>query len=368
MKRHAADAAKLSCVRLFGLLLLVAASTVFFERGRFAVTKIWDPADRQNFSSPGVSVVSLLLENRHLREQLASVAVGRGEGHAASSQPGAPAEKNFSSRSLVTRGADGALQKTEGGKENVKTFLFFAGVEGTGHHFVSALLKSCKNCVSNGPVGGLLYSHGSNLSLWSSSCNYPGSDSKLIFRKLVTALRKYWKELPQKAVIPLNCGRSNGNTGMMSYPNFGGKCRWSQHPDLDSLFEACDVAGVNCGVVVLTRDADKVIKSTSINRKYSPVATQIRMMTTMLSVINSQIQRHPHRVLACWNYDTWSGSKELGNVLGYSNDAFLSLVKREYVSKGKSNFSVPPQHQPLMKSMRLANDQLMSACKAALAQ
>ena len=251
----------------------------------------------------------------------------------------------------------------EGEKEDGKKFVFFAGVEGTGHHCISKFLRSCIHCVRAPPVSTLLYSNKNHLSLWSSSCN-GGSDSQEILRKLVTELGKHWKELPQKGVIPLNCLHMK-SSGMMSYPNFGGQCRWSQHPDLDSLFEACDLAGVDCGVVVLTRNADAVIKSTSINRRFSPVPTQIRMMTTMLSVINGQIQRHPHRVLACWNYDTLDGTKELGNVLGFSNDTFLSLVKRTFLYS-HSNFSVPSQHLPMMKSMRMANDQLMSSCNAAL--
>ena len=80
-------------------------------------------------------------------------------------------------------------------------------------------------------------------------------------------------------------------------------CRLLQYPNLDILYEACDLAGVSCSHIMIYRDPYKVLRSTVDKRHYEGKHQQIVTLTEMLHILQSQMESHPHRLAACWDFD-----------------------------------------------------------------
>lgn len=200
-----------------------------------------------------------------------------------------------------------------------KTFVFFAGLEGTGHHAAVEMMQGCKmlgGCTGNRALSELLL--GYNVLVDESLFRRPTKDLE---DRFVEELRRVGEDIgdgdsstkqqnpsgrtsplfhgdPGARVVVLNCWHPR--TGMMSYPygpqdlqhNFRDKS--TQHPDLPLLQRLCQRAGVRLRIVVLQRTVESIAASTLIRHardaKYNNSGNEMAQLRDNAYALNSQLQ------------------------------------------------------------------------------
>ena len=165
--------------------------------------------------------------------------------------------------------------------------------------------------------------------------------------------------------------------GMISYPNFKGQCRFIAYPDIDILYDACDRAEVDCSHIVIHRDAHIVIRSTVLRRHFSEMPVQIKLYTTLLNVIHSQIFDHPKRLASCWDYSVGAegvnsgdggGIAAMGRMLGWSEVEFREFYGQIYNVSAPMNDTTKEEivgdaMRPFMGAMVRASDRVKNSCR-----
>ena len=117
-----------------------------------------------------------------------------------------------------------------------------------------------------------------------------------------------------------------------SYPNFPagrGAGRWCQYPDVDAMFDACKSADVNCSMLVLLRNPDEVIHSTSIRRGFQEKHSQIRTIANMYSIIHTQVESNAEHALWCWKYGD-SDVSSVANAFGLDRASVDSFFRDSF--------------------------------------
>lgn len=149
--------------------------------------------------------------------------------------------------------------------------LFVMGLEGTGHHTWTRIYQTCVTsgtlCDFRLDIQDLLYSGGAQpVGIFAYGMNKADSDTLITRRrdKLVTILagmqQKYSENGREKSrLLFLNTANA---TEMMSYPSWDGADKAMRHPDVALLAALCERAGVDLRIVVMTRDASSVLRST----------------------------------------------------------------------------------------------------------
>ena len=135
----------------------------------------------------------------------------------------------------------------------------------------------------------------------------------------------------REIVIPVNSADDNA-AGMGSYPNFPagpGAGRWCQYPDMDAWFEACNIAAVDCSLLVLVRHPDEVIHSTTIRRGFQEKHAQIRTSADMLSIIHTQVQNNLEQPHWCWKYGD-NDISGVANAFGLEKQSVSSFFKHNF--------------------------------------
>lgn len=212
-------------------------------------------------------------------------------------------------------------------------FVFFAGLEGTGHHLWEHLYKSAsslpdmyetRTTLRQRKIHNQLYVlkkllHG----------HTPGQDAVFsapaastevqtngtaIFHELVVALQTMYTLVTDTLLenetrdnvadtipypIPLNVATKM----MMSYPTSRQSEHAIRYPDLHLLYRACEAASVPCGHVYLYRDPYSVLRSTTVHRDFSPPEAQAKLLSTMLGVLRAQLQDFPQYLISCYDFD-----------------------------------------------------------------
>lgn len=274
------------------------------------------------------------------------------------------------------------------------TFLMILGLEGTGHHFYASMYEDSpafydhrltlnENYTMYLQLKEKLYNRfDQDQGLWSRPCftgfensTFSTQNDTLPFDEVVRLLKEVkskWEARSKKATtFPLMTGAGKG-IGELSYPNFRGPCRPLQYPDVDIMYAACKAAEVTCKHIVMTRDPYEVIKSTTVNRKFSEANIQIKLLTTMLDVMNSQVQSHPEGLIAHWHYGNTQANPVLGRILGYANDtSFSEVYSKKFrattpISKEDKKKLIPDHMQPYMDVFERSSDRLMTICDSIL--
>jgi len=166
------------------------------------------------------------------------------------------------------------LQKEATGRE----VMFWAGLEGTGHHLWYSvnrkLIKSHRHAFSCGTSGALYWDTTGN-SMWHADTLSHYNASRVKFKNHLQELN-----LERDGLLnSLNCVGCQ-QTGMMSYPNFGGRYKNVQRPNLISIARVAESQDVRLKVVILTRNVDSVLSSTIDNRNFAREGTEIRTLTS----------------------------------------------------------------------------------------
>lgn len=168
-------------------------------------------------------------------------------------------------------------------------FVFFAGLEGTGHHFYEKIMqtkaKKLQQMTSYNGTNFVADILSIELALYNDAVPERGlftgplafkkkrvhPDGDALFQTVVDllnathhrvldGLEKMSSEGNSETVpIPLNAFNVRGPFGMNSYPNYLVPLRPLQYPDLHLLYRACDAAQVDCGHVYMHRDPYEII-------------------------------------------------------------------------------------------------------------
>mmetsp|Transcript_5738 Transcript_5738/g.13272 ORF Transcript_5738/g.13272 Transcript_5738/m.13272 type:complete len:466 (-) Transcript_5738:154-1551(-) len=199
--------------------------------------------------------------------------------------------KGFSSNAAFAGGgADEYVVKKDAESDDLR-LVFFAGIEGTGHHFWQAVLEDpavSKRAYFDSHecgVASLLWQIAkAGPGLCNRECRRSrGSETMLPTRHdLASYLAKLKSDIEREArpgpkVVPLNVWKSRGTVpkagnsriaeesryGMLSFPNYGEPNKGLKHPNLRLLAEAAEKARIDLRVIVLLRNSKAVLASTS---------------------------------------------------------------------------------------------------------
>lgn len=230
-------------------------------------------------------------------------------------------------------------------------------------------------------------------------------------QNLADALRGGGARKDPPVAVPLNAVRSLvPGMGHTVYPTFrpGSTCRSVAYPDLDSLYGACDVAGVTCEHVLgyvdpyslaafLRRGGSDRAGGKAADRE---MATIMAHLSLMLDAMRIQIEDHPDRIAACWNLDAsiprnetfrvddetgtevfdtsdsidWGGGvKDVGELLGWRDpEEFAEYVYDELYAENppmteeEKEREVPSELEVYMSAVVRANERLVLTCRRLL--
>ena len=301
---------------------------------------------------------------------------------------------------------------------SILSFIIIVGLEGSGHHLMGEVASESPHMqylkewqlypTQLAKVQRLLFNATDpSMALWNAHCaessteSYDGITTNLTHVQLSlveqlrsmenlaqSATRMMPGRSPREIHIPINTVRTPENRyyGMASYPTLGGPCRPLNFPSLDLLYQACDMASVDCGHIYLHRDPVAILQSTTVHRKYNKNLVQaMHMYKTHLNVITAEIQAFPERTMGCYeilpsnkedipetaktteqvNGESRSWAQELGRFWGWTDDTdFTKLLQRVY-DKKTSNYTlvVPPELLPYEVALREASIRTVRVCE-----
>ena len=227
---------------------------------------------------------------------------------------------------------------------------FFIGLEGTGHHLMGEILQNSPVLGRHKRIGLTrndwndlshnLYKDKDDNGLWNAFCNTSpqGIDTvelkqtivskiqQMVKKVLIATNNQPWEEEQEQVIYyPLNTLTELNGYGEVSYPNFHGRCRFLQYPNIDLWDDVCEEAGVDCSYVLVYRDPIQILHSTVTKRRYNPTMfVGIYLYNTMLSIIESQLvssssSMKTSNIIGCY------GFYEPGNMM---NSTWYTSIRR----------------------------------------
>jgi hypothetical protein len=227
--------------------------------------------------------------------------------------------------------------------EGVK-FVFFMGLEGSGHRRVGSLLLMSRSAHRINELGlrekvrdlqDALYS---SAGLFYLHCNQAGYQSEIMadgptprrapdttsvpvengganetFYRVVNLFRNIADEFESGASINIPLNADGYIANQASYPQDSDSCRRRKHPDLALLYEACQAANVECVHAYLTTSAETILNAaTPVASMKTKIARTMRLRniflyTTLLDVQLAQIAYFPDRTVACLDVSSDKG-------------------------------------------------------------
>jgi predicted transcriptional regulator with HTH domain len=278
------------------------------------------------------------------------------------------------SQSTTTSSISISHHHSDGGGRTKLIFLFFMGLEGTGHHLITRVIEQSPifdkiveldiHTLYTSQLQGSLYNQATQKGLWNAHCFQPKpngtSSSNAVVdvsskeQRVIDIVRKIRQRVAahrpattttktdRRIVVPLNAldTRFRLSYGMVSYPSFVGHCRPLAYPNMDLWYELCyqlqheahekeDDYGIDteCNVVYLYRDPARIVRSTARRKFYkTTVLPAIHLYKSHLSIIAAQIIANPQKIKGCYNLlstnstdqSTWQDSLHV--VLGWSEN------------------------------------------------
>lgn len=267
--------------------------------------------------------------------------------------------------------------------------VFSMGVEGSGHHFLAAV--ESKSGIA------LLADHDESFKLLREKQKHAAHtlrsiyhltdlhidpdalDLGPVYREFVDTLRSIQQIVQNQiaanqvvdGVIPVHLNVIDGV--MTSFPGTDSPARYAQLPDLGIFYRACEDAEVDCGHILMTRDAHEVVRSTTRHRSFDHPKRQIVNLAMQLNLLIAQAIQYPHKLVGCFDYNNpasllqnrgteeWLGSSFKSAILSnYAPSANLTIAERlELVPEGFGLY---------MDSMIRATDMLRTTCKNQLGE
>lgn len=281
-------------------------------------------------------------------------------------------------------------------------FVFTAGIEGTGHHFL-------KDIIMKSPSVQWLQHHPKALrhlanmraalmhGVMMPFCDdLPMNDPLLMYQNLTENLRQVHDLLQSSngiRYIPVNILTGWEGNHMLSYPD-SKRCDRILHPNLDVFYAACRDAGVRCGAVYLHRDPLDVLRSAFRRHFFRRPAEGAHRYALMLQALYAQLAYAPRQTLACLglyrdeddrsatatgggrrgaasDFDEWDPGPLIRDMFGWSNDpgAFdrcWAATQQQGNTTSKSNgtlLSLQPSDRVHVEAMVRAHDQVLQLCR-----
>lgn len=196
-------------------------------------------------------------------------------------------------------------------------FIFFAGLESSGHSFWRDILAEFPNRIKQvKELSHLLYAVNKQSGLFSVM---DVQKAKSSVEEVIAALRAADRDFPG-ITIALNTiseGAGEGGWGMMSYPNHGGADKAIQKPDLRLLVEVANMADVDLRIILLMRDAVDIVNSVWKRKFYPSEMQAVRILELQQASLSSELSLIDPAFVACWQYEhPFSGLSELVAHLG----------------------------------------------------
>jgi hypothetical protein len=301
-------------------------------------------------------------------------------------------------------------------------FVFYIGIEGTGHHFIQTVLKHSPYNKRWLPIRESLTKiqfalmnqkgHTTNDGLFNMHCrdttstkkknnsnnnnnnNSTATNSKDLYNDVVEqfkSIQEMYDGNDQKRrslYIPINANGNEGAHGMMSYPNFDKQCRELMYPVLDLLYMACEEARVECTHVYLYRHPFEILQSTTLKRDFNKLGmvSGSHLYTSMLKIIQTQLIDYPSKNRGCLGLfesdallvKEWQSN--IQNMWGWKeNDAaFETFLKRFYhkptniayrstsndiVLEEVDKLTFPKDHLPYLENLLRAHERTIQLCQ-----
>jgi hypothetical protein len=271
-------------------------------------------------------------------------------------------------------------------------FVFFIGLEGTGHHLMKELLIHSPSLGTLDELGlnqthkqltrSLFNRKHPEVAVLNSHCSYNHDVNVTALQqatvRLLRQIHNQSKHLSSSLTIPLNCV----NGGFYSYPAGARQCL--NYPNIDVLYDTCRKAGVNCKHVLLYRNPFSILHSTTVKRQFnSNILKGIHLYTSMMNIIYAQLLAHADKTLGCLGLlesnVTISGNETrmiLQHLLGWTNDTvpefndFVDTIYQqpEILSLDERQEMVPPTLQVYMDSFIRAHESVVQLCKEQMRQ
>ena len=246
-------------------------------------------------------------------------------------------------------------------------FPFFAGIEGTGHHFWHSLLPYLhpfKNWSGN--LSAELYSGDHKTGFFSTWDESVRSNHSIRIKQVMADADRSIRE-QGGGIVPLNV-LNERVSGMMSYPNFLGRTRALQNPDVPALAKLAEDAGVDLRIVLLLRHPRSVVRS-GMRRGYekSGLIHAISMYTATLSLLSTHLSLLDPSFIACWRYEAPNvGISDLLSFMGSQEDPgdFKQIIAK-YYRGGKKHASSGEKlaDEALQTATALHNALIAKYCK-----
>ncbi|CAK9045180.1 Uncharacterized protein SCF082_LOCUS25549 [Durusdinium trenchii] len=245
-------------------------------------------------------------------------------------------------------------------------FVFFAGLEGTGHHFwkgillrlpsiyVSAQTAELSKTLFNGPTGD---------GLFSSLDEYLRVQSGQRVVSLMAEMNNELSITPGCKLIPLNL-QHDADIGMMSYPNFEGVDRATQNPDIFELAKLAEAAGVDLRIVLLTRHPSDLVQSEMKNLHEINKVQAVRKISTSMALLSEQLNFLDPSFVECWRYEEpLAKSLQLLSFLGLCEENlenFQLLLKENYNASSNGFPALSRELQVTLSTAQEMHQRLMT--------
>jgi len=177
-----------------------------------------------------------------------------------------------------TLSLDHAEDETSGGRFERAKVIFFAGVEGSGHHLLEQLTPKLK--LTNLEFGGS----------WDCKTHWKEQDKAHVVSMFRNLSKDAVYVLPQQFSYPM-C-KTNGHMGRMTI----------DHPRLDWIKEAADKAGVDLHVIQLFRPMDDCLAADCLHREFEPCRSQSKTLVANGGFLAEHLRLFSKNQRSCFRY------------------------------------------------------------------
>jgi hypothetical protein len=267
------------------------------------------------------------------------------------------------------------------------TFIFFMGLNGSGHDWVGSKLRESSSAFFvnrlglRGIIRDLQDALYSNSGLFYTHCKYESelllTDARLeatnstistlvrvtdglgadaTFERVVKLFRKVQGKIGSEAAvnIPINADGYIENQG--SYPQDEDSCQFRKYPNIDLLYAACLHANVECRHIYISSTSTDLVASPSHN---TDSRSSRYLLKTLLDIMFAQNALHPSRTMACLDVPLYLNSSRdtswqqaLGDYFGSSVDAPIPAAPEESSPRLDSQKSLVDMSLQLLQSSR----------------
>eukprot|EP00045_Choanoeca_perplexa_P016269 m.218045 g.218045 ORF g.218045 m.218045 type:complete len:546 (-) comp17212_c0_seq6:3255-4892(-) len=174
------------------------------------------------------------------------------------------------------------------------SLVFFAGLEGTGHHLWGSMLSSCRKDVCG-------YNDAATMVLTQLSLMHGGDEADHAMKQT----RGWYRDVYTRRSNPFLFFNAIQEThaGELSFPSYSSNFKWLQYPDMPMLQTlATQDWKVKFRAIVLLRDPAESVAST-IKRRFDTVLHQIASLELNSRVLLAQLISLPPSQWVCWDFN-----------------------------------------------------------------